>query len=259
MSDNASVRPSFSLAGRVALVTGNSTGLGREMGLVLGRAGAKVPVNYHNNTARAEAAYEEYRAAGIETVLVRADVTTEEGVEALYAETERALGKVDVVVPNATCEQPLKPIEEYDWAFYQRMLDFFVKSPFLLTRRALPHLKQQGWGRIVNIVSEVYHRSVAPFSAYVAAKGGQIGWSRSMASELAPFGITVNMVAPGWIPVERHESDPQEMKDEYRALIPMGRWGVPRDVADAVLYLASDEAGFVTGQTICVNGGMTPW
>ncbi len=249
----------FSLSGRVALITGNSTGLGKAMGLALGKAGAKVPVNFANNEARAKKALEEYQAAGIRTALIRCDVTTEEGVEFLFRETEQKLGKPDIIVPNATCEQPLKPIEEYDWAFYQRMLDFFIKSPFLLTKRGLAHLKQQRWGRIINITSEVYHRSVSPFSAYVAAKGGQIGWSRSMSQELAPFGITVNMVAPGWIPVERHESDPQEVKDAYRALIPMKRWGVPQDVADAVLFLASEEAGFVTGQTLCVNGGMTPW
>ena len=160
---------------------------------------------------------------------------------------------------NATCEQPLKPIEQYDWDFYQRMIAFFIKSPFLLTKRCLPHMKQQRWGRIVNITSEVFQRSTAPFSAYVAAKGGQVGWSRSMARELAPYGITVNMVAPGWIPVERHENDPQQMKDEYFATIPMNRWGVPKDVAEACLYFASDEAGFITGQTLCVNGGTTPW
>ncbi|MCA9205382.1 MAG: 3-oxoacyl-ACP reductase family protein [Pirellulaceae bacterium] len=249
----------FSLNGHVAIVTGNSTGLGQAIGMALGQAGAKVPVNYANNAERAQRAYDAYREAGIETMLVQADVTSEEGVAKLFAETESQLGKVDILVPNATCEQPQKPIEEYDWAFYQRMLDFFIKSPFLLTRQALPHMKSRRWGRIVNITSEVYHRSVSPFSAYVAAKGGQIGWSRSMSSELAPFGITVNTVAPGWIPVERHENDPQETKDGYRALIPAGRWGVPKDVADAVLYLVSEEASFVTGQTLCVNGGMTPW
>lgn len=249
----------FSLQGHVAIVTGNSTGLGKAIGLTLGRAGAKVPVNFFNNAERAERALAEYEAAGIATCLVRADVTTEEGVERLFAETEARLGQVDILVPNATCPQPLKPIEEYDWAFYQTMLDFFVKSPYLLTRRALPYMKQQRWGRIINITSEVFHRAVAPFSAYVAAKGGQIGWSRSMARELAPFGITVNMVAPGWIPVERHASDPPEEKEAYRALIPMRRWGTPQDVADAVLYFASEEASFVTGQTLCVNGGMTPW
>jgi 3-oxoacyl-[acyl-carrier protein] reductase len=249
----------FSLQGRVALVTGNSTGLGKAIGLTLGQAGAKVVVNYANNASRAQQAFEEYQRAGIETALVQADVTSEEGIDKLFRETEAKLGKVDIIVPNATCEQPLKPIEDYDWAFYQRMLDFFIKSPFLLARRGLPHMKQQKWGRFINITSEVFQRSVAPFSAYVAAKGGQIGWSRSMSRELAPFGITVNMVAPGWIPVERHEHDPQAEKDAYHALIPMGRWGVPQDVAEAVLYLASNEASFVTGQTLCVNGGMTPW
>jgi 3-oxoacyl-[acyl-carrier protein] reductase len=248
----------FSLSGRVAIVTGNSTGLGKSIGLALGQAGAKVAVNFANNAARAERTLAEYKAAGIETCLVQCDVTTEAGVSKLFDEVERQLGKPDILVPNATCEQPLKPIEEYDWAFYQRMLDFFIKSPFLLAKRGLPHMKQKKWGRIINITSEVFQRSVSPFSAYVAAKGGQVGWSRSMARELAPFGITVNMVAPGWIPVERHENDPQAMKDEYFNLIPMGRWGVPKDVADACVYLSSDEASFITGQTLCVNGGMTP-
>jgi 3-oxoacyl-[acyl-carrier protein] reductase len=249
----------FSLAGRVAIVTGNSTGLGKAIGLSLGKAGAKVPVNFCNNAARAEATLAEYKAAGIATCLVKGDVTTEAGVDALFAETENRLGNVDIIVPNATCAQPHKPIELYDWAFYQLMLDFFVKSPYLLTRRGLTHMRRQKWGRIINITSEVFHRSVAPFSAYVAAKGAQIGWSRSMSRELAPFGITVNMVAPGWIPVERHENDPQAEKDAYRALIPMQRWGLPAAEAEAVLYFASNEAGFVTGQTVCVNGGMTPW
>lgn len=249
----------FSLKGHVALVTGNSTGLGKAIGLELGKAGAKVPINFANNESRAQQTLKEYQAAGIDTVLIQADVTSEEGIEKLFRETEARLGKVDIIVPNATCEQPLKPIEEYDWAFYQRMIDFFIKSPVLLTKRGLPHMKQQKWGRIINITSEVFQRSVAPFTAYVAAKGGQIGFSRSLSRELAPFGITVNMVAPGWIPVERHENDPQADKDAYLALVPAGRWGVPNDVAEAVLYLASKEASFVTGQTLCVNGGMTPW
>jgi 3-oxoacyl-[acyl-carrier protein] reductase len=248
-----------SLTGHVALVTGNSTGLGKAIGLALGKAGAKVPVNYFNNEQRAARTVAEYEAAGVATCLVRSDVTTEDGVERLFAETERRLGSVDIIVPNATCEQPHRTIEGYDWVFYQTMIDFFLKSPYLLTRRALPHMKRQRWGRIINITSEVFHRAVAPFSAYVAAKGAQIGWSRSMSRELAPFGITVNMVAPGWIPVERHARDPQSEKDSYKAQIPMQRWGVPQDVAEAVLYFASEEASFITGQTLCVNGGMTPW
>jgi len=163
------------------------------------------------------------------------------------------------VVVNATPDQPHKPIEDYDWAFYQQMLDFFVKSPYLLARRALPGMKARKHGRLVNVTSEVFHLGVAPFSAYVAAKGGQTGWSRSMCHELAPFGITVNMIAPGWIPVERHEKDPQSEKDAYLRSVPMGRWGRPEEVGWAAVYLASDEAAFVTGQTIAVNGGTTCW
>lgn len=249
----------FQLNEHVAIITGSSTGLGKAMAHTLGKQGAKICVNYFNNQARADKTLAELKADGIECILVRCDVTTHEGIEQLFKETEAKLGKPDILVVNATCEQPLKPIEEYDWEFYQRMVDFFIKSPFLLTKRGLAHMKRQKWGRIINIASEVYHRSVENFSAYVAAKGGQIGWSRSMARELAPWGITVNVVAPGWIPVERHEKDPQSAKDAYKSLIPAKRWGVPEDVADAVLYLASEEASFITGQTICVNGGMTPW
>ncbi len=249
----------FSLAGHVAVVTGSSTGLGKAIALTLGKAGAGVLVNYFNNDARAERTQAEFKQAGVNSVLVKSSAVTEDGVDAMFRTAEKQLGPVDIVIVNATPDQPLKPIEEYDWAGYQTMLDFFVKSPFLLARRGLPHMKAKKWGRIVNITSEVYHRAVAPFSAYVAAKGAQIGWSRSMSRELAPSGITVNTVAPGWIPVERHEHDPQADKDAYRALIPADRWGTPQDVADACLYLVSEEASFVTGQTICVNGGMTPW
>jgi 3-oxoacyl-[acyl-carrier protein] reductase len=249
----------FTLNGHVALVTGSSAGLGKAIAWALGGAGAKVALNYFNNQQRAEKTQEEFRAAKVPAVLVRSDVTTESGVASLYQEAEKYLGTPDILVINATCEQPLLPIEQYDWAFHQAMLDFFVKSPYLLTRRGLAAMKKQKWGRIINITSEVFHRSVAPFSAYVAAKGGQIGWSRSMAKELAPFGITVNTVAPGWIPVERHDKVPEAEKNEYLALIPMQRWGAPQDVASAVQYFASEEAGFVTGQTLCVNGGMTPW
>ena len=249
----------FSLAGKTAIVTGNSTGLGKAIGLSLGQAGAKVPVNFFNNESRAQLALDEYKAAGIETCLAKSDVTSEQGVNDLFSQTESELGKVDIIVCNATCDQPELPIEEYDWDFYQSMLDFFIKSPYLLCKRALPHMKEQKWGRFINITSEVFHRGVAPFSAYVAAKGGQVGWSRSMSRELAPFGITVNMVAPGWIPVERHEDVDPQAKAGYVEQVPAGRWGIPKDVGDACLYLASDESSFVTGQTLAVNGGMTSW
>lgn len=245
------------LANRVALVTGSSTGLGQAIAVHLGRAGAEVALNYCNNQGRAEEAFAKFEAEGLRGALFRADVTDPADVERMFSEIEASLGPVDVIVPNATCEQPQRPFEEYDWDFYQRMIDFFIKSPYLLTRACLAHMKAQRWGRIVNIGSEVFDRGSGNFSAYVAAKGGQRGWTRSMATELAPFGITVNMVSPGWIPVERHEHDPQAMKDAYLARIPVGRWGTPDDIGEAAVYLASEEASFVTGQTLVVNGGMT--
>jgi 3-oxoacyl-[acyl-carrier protein] reductase len=247
----------FRLDGRVALVTGSSKGLGKAMAMALGAAGAKVALNYANNAAKAEETFREFQSRGYMGTLVRADVTKAESVAAMNAQITKELGAVDIIVVNATCDQPQRPIEKYDWDFYQLMLDFFIKSPYLLTRATLAHMKAQRWGRIINIGSEVFQRGVPNFSAYVAAKGGQNGWTRSMASELAPFGITVNMISPGWIPVERHEKDPQSLKDGYRALIPAARWGVPEDVGGTVVYLASNEASFITGQNIAVNGGMT--
>ena len=250
---------SFSLKGHVALVTGSSKGLGKEIAMSLGRAGAKVCINYANNQEKAAAAFSEYQSHGYEGMLVRSDVTDKQQVNNLVHQVNQTLGDIDILVLNATPAQPQKPIEEYDWEFYQTMLDFFVKSPFLLTQSVIKQMKRQKWGRIINIGSEVFQMGVPYFSAYVAAKGGQIGWTRSMSRELAPYGITVNIVNPGWIPVERHINDPQEMKDAYLANIPAGRWGTPQDVAEAVTYFASEEAAFVSGQTLCVNGANTPW
>ena len=167
------------------------------------------------------------------------------------------LGPIDILVINATCSQPELPFEQYDWEFFQSMLDFFVKSPVLLMKACLPHMKQQRWGRIVHITSEVVALAAAPFSAYVAAKGGQTGLALSTAREFAGSGITVNMVAPGWIPVERHANYSTESMDKYAAGVPAGRMGTPNDIAPTVVYLASEEARFVTGQTVSVNGGNT--
>ncbi|MEQ8847763.1 SDR family oxidoreductase [Botrimarina sp.] len=248
---------SIDLQGRTALVTGSTRGLGKQIALELARRGARVAMNYHGNQEVAEAAFAELEAIGGEHCLVRADVTDEAGVDELMSRVADQIGPVDILVPNATCEQPLKPIDQYDWAFFQRMVDFFLKSPFLLTKACLPHMKEQRWGRIVHITSEVFSGAWANFCPYVAAKGGQTGLARSNARELAPHGITVNMVSPGWIPVERHEGASEEDRAAYLATAPMGRFGEPADVAAAVAYLASEEAKFVTGATLQVNGGRT--
>ncbi len=252
MSNNGS---SFRLDGRVALITGSTRGLGKEMALALAQAGARVAMNYANDRAVAEATFADLQRVSQDSCLVAADVTDAASVDAMCRQVADQLGPVDILVINATCPQPELPFEEYQWEFFQRMLDFFVKSPVLLMKSCLPHMKQQRWGRIVHITSEVVALANAPFSAYVAAKGGQTGLALSTARELAGSGITVNMIAPGWIPVERHAGATQEQLNGYAARVPAGRMGVPHDVAPAVVYLASEEAGFVTGQTLAINGG----
>jgi 3-oxoacyl-[acyl-carrier protein] reductase len=247
----------FSLRNRVALVTGSTAGLGFAMANALASAGVRVALNYANNVQRAEKAFAAFTAAGNIGGLFRASVISEAEVDRLVADVTRQLGPIHILVVNATPDQPQRSIEEYDWEFCKSMLDYFVKSPFLLARAVLAHMKAQRWGRIINIGSEVFQIGRPNFSAYVAAKGGQNGWCRSMSTELMPFGITVNMISPGWIPVERHAHDPQEQKDAYLATVPAGRWGVPDDLAGAVIFLASDAAAFISGQNICVNGGLT--
>jgi 3-oxoacyl-[acyl-carrier protein] reductase len=248
---------SFRLDGRVALVTGSTRGLGKEMALALAGAGARVAMNFAHDRQTAEAAFADLQRISPNSCLVAGDVTDAASIEQMVRQVAETLGPVDVLVVNATCSQPELSFEDYEWEFFQSMLDYFVKSPVLLMKACLPHMKQQRWGRIIHVTSEVLALASAPFSAYVAAKGGQTGLALSTARELAGSGITVNMVAPGWIPVERHHDCSPEAFEKYAGRVPAGRMGTPADVAPAVVYLASDEASFLTGQTLSVNGGNT--
>ena len=160
------------LTDHVALITGSTTGLGFGIAKVLGQAGAKVIMNYYNDEERADRAFSEFKSLGCDGVLVRGNAIDESSVQEIVNTGESKFGPIDIIVPNATPDQPLKPIEEYDWSFYQQMLDFFVKSPYLLNSATIDQMKNKKWGRIVNISSEVYQLSVSPFSAYVSAKGG---------------------------------------------------------------------------------------
>ncbi|MDP4626507.1 MAG: 3-oxoacyl-ACP reductase FabG [Akkermansiaceae bacterium] len=247
----------FRIDGRVAWVTGSGRGLGRVIAETLAQAGARTVVNCFANRAQGEAVVKTIRAAGGTAMLTVGDVMDEGEIHRMAGEIESEFGAVDIIVPNATPFQPMKNLEDYTWEEHQSMLDAFIKSPFLLAKRLLPSMKERQHGRIINITSEVFHAGMPGFSAYVSAKGGQVGWSRSMANELAPHGITVNSVAPGWIPVERHENVPEEDKAGYLATVPVGRWGTPSDIANTVLFFASEEASFLTGQTLVVNGGRT--
>jgi NAD(P)-dependent dehydrogenase (short-subunit alcohol dehydrogenase family) len=245
------------LSDRVALVTGASRGLGAAIALKLGACGAKVAVNYFGSEEKARNVAAEIRAQRGQAIPVSADVRDEKQVGQMVSEVETRFGPIDILVINATGPQPFVKIEDLTWQTCLDQLEFFVKSPVLLTQAVLAKMKQRRQGRIIHIASEVFARGVPEFSQYVAAKGAQLGLMRSWAMELAPWQITVNAVSPGWVPTERHINDPQEAKDAYAATVPMKRMGVPADVAQAVAFLASDGANFITGQNISVNGGHT--
>ncbi len=181
----------------------------------------------------------------------RGDATDEADVTALVERAGADLGPVLAVVPNATGPQPPTPVEELSWQVHLDQLTFFVKSPTLLVQAALPTMKEHGFGRVIFIGSDMVDRAKPEWSAYTAAKAAQLGLTKVWSRELGPHGVTVNLVAPGFIPVERHAGADTE---DYRRDVPLGRMGTPDDVAGLVGYLASDAAGFVTGQRITVNG-----
>jgi len=240
---------------RVALVTGSSRGLGAVIAQRLARDGFAVAVNGRPGDELVAAVGRGIRDEGGTAQGFCADVTDEQQVAELAVAIADSLGPVDVLVLNATGPQPEAPVTEVGWADHVAQLDFFVKSPVLLGRAVLPGMQARQYGRIVSIDSEVAHRPPPGRSAYAAAKNAQIGLTRSWARELAPFGITVNTVAPGFIPVERHADVPRAVLQAYLASVPAGRMGTPADIAHAVSFLASEGAGFVTGQRIVVDGG----
>jgi 3-oxoacyl-[acyl-carrier protein] reductase len=240
---------------RVALVTGSSRGLGQAIARRLGRDGLAVAVNSPGGNVQALEVARAIRDEGGVADVFAADVTDERQVAELVAAVTARLGPVDVLVLNATGPQPEAPLPEVTWEDHLAQLGFFVKSPVLLGRAVLAGMRARRSGRIVQIDSEVADRPPPGRSAYATAKSAQIGLTRSWARELAPFGITVNTVAPGFIPVERHADLPAEVKRAYLASVPAGRMGTPEDIAHAVSFLASAQAGFVTGQRIVVDGG----
>jgi 3-oxoacyl-[acyl-carrier protein] reductase len=241
----------------VALVTGASRGLGAVIARRLADAGWAVAVNDRHGSGGARQVVESIRAAGAAAECFHADVTDEAAVIDLVAGVTEQLGAVDVVVANATGPQPAVALEDLTWQDHLDQLLFFVKSPTLLVRAVLPGMKTRQRGRVIQIGSDIVDRNLPGMSAYVAAKGAQLGLTRTWARELGPFGITVNLVAPGWIPVERHAGEDPAVLAQYLAATPVRRVGTPQDVADVVCFLASDAASFITGEQITVNGGHT--
>jgi NAD(P)-dependent dehydrogenase (short-subunit alcohol dehydrogenase family) len=242
---------------RVALVTGASRGLGAAIAERLGADGFAVAVNYARAESEASRVAARIIDAGSHAEAFRADVTDEDAVTELVASVRTNLGPVHALVLNATGPQPTAAVSQLTWRDHLDQLEFFVKSPSLLMRAVLADMTAAGGGRVIHVGSDVIDRALPGNSAYAAAKSAQLGLARVWARELAPLHITATTVAPGWIPLARHESVPQPERDDYLRQVPLGRMGDPRDVAGAVSYLASDAAAFVTGTRLNVNGGFT--
>src|SRR3954454_6874744 len=240
---------------RVALVTGSSRGLGSAIARRLARDGLAVAVKDRHGDPLARELVTEIRSDGGVAESFSADVTDEQEAHALVASIAETLGPVDVLVLNATGPQPEAPVLDVDWDDHLAQLAFFVKSPIILGRAVIPGMQAKGSGRIIQIDSEVADRPPPGRSAYATAKAAQIGLMRSWARELASLGITVNAVAPGFIPVERHVDVSQDERQAYVDSVPAGRFGTREDIAHAVSFFASEEAAFVTGQRLVVDGG----
>ena len=236
------------LAGKVALVTGSSRGIGRSIALALATAGADVAVNFIHRAADAQAVEAEIRQLGRRVVAVQADISSAPQVKALIHAVEDQLGSVDILVNNAGIARPqsIAAVTEQDW---DEILDANLKSCFLATQAVLPSMRSRGWGRIINLSSVAAHVGGVVGPHYAASKAGILGLTHYYARHLASEGITVNAISPALIQTEMVTSNPSASAN----LIPAGRFGMPDEVADVAVMLARN--GYITGQTIHVNGG----
>jgi 3-oxoacyl-[acyl-carrier protein] reductase len=246
----------FDFHGRAALVTGAGVGIGREIALALAAAGATVGVHYHASEREAEDTLAAIRQRGGQGILLPADLTFEEQAVAVVENMMAVTGRLDVLVNNAGSPVQFKRIEECPTALWRQVLDLNVTSAFLVTREAIPHLRRSGQGGIVNNLSlSVQTGGAGGAGPYAAAKGALQVLTRTLARELAPE-VRVNAIMPGVIETRHHEvfSSPEKMAD-YRKQTPLGRNGTAPEVAQAVLFLASPAASFITGAILDVNGG----
>jgi 3-oxoacyl-[acyl-carrier protein] reductase len=243
------------LDGQVALVTGASRGIGRAIAEGLARAGATVMINFVQNQVAAKEVLEQIQAEGGQAVLCRFDVGDGDAVTTAVQEILERQGKIDILVNNAgmSINTLLVRLKADEWT---QVLNANLTGVFLCTKAVTRSMMRQRSGRIINLTSVVAQAGNAGQAAYSAAKAGVIGFTKTMAKELASRSITVNAVAPGFIETDMTRSLPEEAKTGYLSRIPAGRWGTVEEVADVVAFLANPRAGYITGQVINVNGGM---
>lgn len=240
---------------QTAIVTGGSRGIGRAVAVRLAKDGMNLVINYRGNSAAAEETERMCRELGAEVLLVQGDVSRAEDCEKLAAQAKEAFGRVDVLVNNAgiTRDGLLARMTEED---FRAVLDVNLVGPWNMMKAVNRIMMKQRYGRIVNLSSVTGLMGNMGQTNYAAAKAGILGMTKSYAREVAGRGITVNAVAPGFIDTDMTEAMPEGAKDKIITGIPMGRTGKPEDVAEAVAFLASEQAGYIMGEVLRVDGGM---
>ncbi len=243
------------LDGHVAIVTGASRGIGRAIAIALANVGAKVVINYAGNAAAAEEVRKTITDKGGDAITFQADIANAEAVDSLVKKTVEMYGKIDILVNNAgiTRDTLLMRMKDEDW---DAVINTNLKGVFYCTKAVSKIMMKQRSGKIINMTSVVGLMGNAGQANYAAAKAGVIGFTKSMAKELASRGITVNAIAPGFIATDMTHGLSEQVKSDLATKIPLGRLGTAEDVAAAAVFLATESANYITGQTLNVDGGM---
>jgi 3-oxoacyl-[acyl-carrier protein] reductase len=245
----------MSLKDKAALITGGSRGIGKEIALELARNGVHIGISYVSNTEKANEVLEEIRSYGVKAVAIKANVSVEEDVLQMIKTIEEELGTIDILVNNAgvTKDNLLIRMKEEDW---DEVMDVNLKGTFLCTKAVSRIMMKKRYGKIINITSVVGITGNAGQGNYSASKAGVIGFTKSMARELASRGIRVNGIAPGFIETDMTDVLKDEIKESMLKTIPLNSFGAPNDIANLAVFLASESSDYITGQIINVDGGM---